>query len=181
MSRPNLHEPQSPRLSCWERCTQARRSSPLSPTGCGDGRRASDLNDIRNEIRFRMRTLDCFRPKESLDMNDMLHPNKMVEAPHLPRAGRLTEATALLQRMLRGESGPDMTFGTAGDIVPRKQKPPTIDAMAAMEKTDRWPSSRFGINGRPAGMSFASPAIAAESHSFRRLSALFRPKRPGPM
>jgi hypothetical protein len=64
-----------------------------------------------------MRTLDCFRPKEVLDMNDMLNPDKMVEATHLTRAGRLTEATALLQRMLRGKSGPDVTFGTAGDIV----------------------------------------------------------------
>jgi hypothetical protein len=26
-------------LSCWERYTQVRRSSPLSPTGCGDGMR----------------------------------------------------------------------------------------------------------------------------------------------
>jgi len=112
-------------------------------------------------------------------MNDVLHPNKMVEATHLTRAGRLTEATALLQRMLRGKSAPDMTFGTAGDIVPREQKPPTIDATAAIEKTDRWPSSRFGIDGRPAGISFANPATAAESHSFRRLSALFQLKRPG--
>jgi poly(hydroxyalkanoate) depolymerase family esterase len=126
-----------------------------------------------------MRTLDCLLPKEALDMNDMLHPNKMVEAMRLTRAGRLTEATALLQRMLRGKSAPDMTLGTAGDIVPRKQKPPTIDAMAAIEKTDRPPSSRFGTDGRPAGMSFASPATAAERHSFRRLSALFRLKRPG--
>src|SRR4029077_7365133 len=85
------------------------------------------------------RTLDCFRPKEVLDMNDMLNPNKMVEATHLTRAGRLTEATALLQRMLRDESGPDMTFGTAGDIVPRKRKPQTIDATAANDKTPRRP------------------------------------------
>ena len=37
-------------------------------------------------------------------MNDMLNPNKMVEATRLTRAGRLTEATALLQRMLRAET-----------------------------------------------------------------------------
>ena len=48
-------------------------------------------------------------------MNDMRSPNKMVEATRLTRAGRLTEATALLQRMLRAEP-PDMTIG-AGDIV----------------------------------------------------------------
>jgi hypothetical protein len=86
-----------------------------------------------------MRTLDCFRPNEVLDMNDMLNPNKMVEATHLTRAGRLTEATALLQRMLRDESGLDMKFGTAGDIVPRKRKPQTIDATVANDKTPRRP------------------------------------------
>jgi hypothetical protein len=51
-------------------------------------------------------------------MSDMLNPNTMVEATRLTRAGRLTEATALLQRMLRGEAAPDMTFGTAGDLAP---------------------------------------------------------------
>jgi hypothetical protein len=65
-----------------------------------------------------MRKLDCLLPKEALEMNDMLNSNNMVEATRLTRAGRLTEATALLQHMLRGKSGPNMTFGTAGDIVP---------------------------------------------------------------
>jgi hypothetical protein len=51
-------------------------------------------------------------------MNDMLDQNKMAEATRLTRAGRLAEATALLQRMLRGEPPPDMRVGTAGDIVP---------------------------------------------------------------
>jgi poly(hydroxyalkanoate) depolymerase family esterase len=37
-------------------------------------------------------------------MNDMFNPNKMAEAARLTRAGRLTEATALLQRMFRAES-----------------------------------------------------------------------------
>jgi hypothetical protein len=36
-------------------------------------------------------------------MNEMLNPNKMVEATRLTGAGRLTEATALLQRMFRAE------------------------------------------------------------------------------
>ena len=39
-------------------------------------------------------------------MNDMLNPNIMLEATRLTRAGRLAEATALLQRMLRGETAP---------------------------------------------------------------------------
>jgi len=114
-------------------------------------------------------------------MNDMRNPNKMVEATHLTCAGRLTEATALLQRMLRGKSGPDMTFGTAGNIVPAKQKPPTIDATVANDKADRSPSSRFGIDGRPTGLPFASAATTAQPHLFRRMSALLRLKRPGPV
>ena len=71
-------------------------------------------------------------------MNDMLNSNTMVEATRLTRAGRLTEATALLQRMPRGETAPDMTFGTAHDISPTGGKPPIIDAKAeTIEETDR--------------------------------------------
>ncbi|MGB2658513.1 MAG: esterase, partial [Pseudolabrys sp.] len=75
----------------------------------------------------------------------MLNPDKMFEATRLTRAGRLTEATALLQCMLRGESASDITFNAAGDIVPPSQKPPTINATAENTNTDRSPSSRFGI------------------------------------
>ena len=56
-------------------------------------------------------------------MNDMRSPNKMVEATRLTRAGRLTEATALLKHMLRAEPPPDMTIG-AGDIIPTGLEPP---------------------------------------------------------
>ena len=63
-------------------------------------------------------------------MNEMLNPNKMVEATRLARAGRLIEATALLRRTLRGETAPDMTFGTAADIVPTGREPLIIDATA---------------------------------------------------
>jgi hypothetical protein len=55
----------------------------------------------------------------------------MIEATRLTRAGGLVEATALLQRMLRSKSGPDVTFGAAGDVVPFKQKSQTIDATVA--------------------------------------------------
>ena len=95
-------------------------------------------------------------------MNDMLSPNKMVEATRLTRAGRLTEATALLQRMLRAERPPDMTIGTAGDIVPTGREPPIIDATAKSEETDRPPSSRVRTNSRPAGR----PTCANTSTSF---------------
>jgi poly(hydroxyalkanoate) depolymerase family esterase len=76
--------------------------------------------------------------KETSDMNEMLNPNTMLEATRLTRAGRLTEATALLQSMLRGETGLDMTFGTADDIAPAGRKPPIIDAKAeTIEEMDR--------------------------------------------
>src|SRR5258708_32439503 len=107
-------------------------------------------------------------------MNDMLSPNKMVEATRLTRAGRLTEATALLQRMLRAERPPDMTIGTAGDIVPTGREPPIIDATAKSEETDRPPSSRVRTNSRPAGPPFASPAPTPPPHMCRALCASLR-------
>jgi hypothetical protein len=115
-------------------------------------------------------------------MNDMLDPNKMAEATRLTRAGRLTEATALLQRMLRAEPPLDMTFSTAVEIVPTGREPTIIDATAKSEEMDRPPCSRFGIDGRPAGRPFASAATAAQRH--RRLSSgpgLHGLRRPTPV
>src|SRR5216684_3245957 len=105
-------------------------------------------------------------------MNDMLDPHKMAEATRLTRAGRLAEAVALLQRMLRAEAPLDMTFGTAVDIVPTGPEPPIIDATAKSEEMDRPPSSCFGIDSRPASRPFASAATAAQRHMFPRLSTL---------
>src|ERR1700751_3892491 len=45
----------------------------------------------------------------------MLKPNMMLEATRLTRAGQITEATALLQRMFRVETARDMRAGEAGD------------------------------------------------------------------
>jgi poly(hydroxyalkanoate) depolymerase family esterase len=59
-------------------------------------------------------------------MNDRLNPNMMLEATRLTRASRLTEATALLQRMLRGETVPDS--GSAGEVILAGGGPPIIDA-----------------------------------------------------
>jgi poly(hydroxyalkanoate) depolymerase family esterase len=111
-------------------------------------------------------------------MNDMLDQNKMAEATRLTRAGRLAEATALLQRMLRGEPPPDMKVGIAGDIVPAGGQPLIIDATAQSEETDRRPSSRVGI-GRSTGRPLASAFTTARRHVLPRLSALLRPGRPG--
>jgi poly(hydroxyalkanoate) depolymerase family esterase len=66
----------------------------------------------------------------------MLNQDVMREATHLTRAGRLVEATELLQRMLRGESAPDATL-RAGPIALPGRKPLIIDAKAnTTEQTD---------------------------------------------
>jgi hypothetical protein len=45
----------------------------------------------------------------------MLKPDMMLEATRLTRAGEIMKATALLQRMFRGETDRDMSTGKAGD------------------------------------------------------------------
>ena len=63
----------------------------------------------------------------------MLNANMMLEATRLTRAGRAAEAAALLQRMFRGETAPDMRFEPTGDPTP-----PTIDVkVGTVGGTDR--------------------------------------------
>jgi poly(hydroxyalkanoate) depolymerase family esterase len=69
-------------------------------------------------------------------MNDMPDPTKMIEAARLTRAGRLTEATALLQRMLQGKIARDEIFGAAADIAAGR-KPQIIDVAETSGATDR--------------------------------------------
>ncbi len=57
----------------------------------------------------------------------MLNQDVMREATRLTRAGRLVEATALLQRMLRGESARDATLHPDRVALTRRE-PPIIDA-----------------------------------------------------
>ena len=79
----------------------------------------------------------------------------MLQATLLTRANRLSEATALLQRMLRGETDLGMTIGPTDDIAPTRSKPSIIDAKAENnEKTD-YPD--------------LSAATFAHSRSFRAL------------
>jgi poly(hydroxyalkanoate) depolymerase family esterase len=59
----------------------------------------------------------------------MLNQDTLREATRLTRAGQLAEATALLQRMLRGERAPDATRSPGRVSLPGRQ-PPTIDATA---------------------------------------------------
>jgi poly(hydroxyalkanoate) depolymerase family esterase len=66
----------------------------------------------------------------------MLNQDIIQEATRLTRAGQLVEATALLQRMLRGERAPDPPPPTGGRIA--LKEPLIIDAKAnAVEETDR--------------------------------------------
>src|SRR5258707_7680174 len=67
----------------------------------------------------------------------MLNQDIIREATRLTRAGQLVEATALLQRMLRGESAPEATSRTTGGIALTGREPPIIDAKAnTIEETD---------------------------------------------
>src|SRR5438874_62752 len=67
----------------------------------------------------------------------MLKQDIVREATRLTRAGQLVEATALLQRMLRGESAPEATSRTTGGIALTGREPPIIDAKAnTIEETD---------------------------------------------
>jgi poly(hydroxyalkanoate) depolymerase family esterase len=83
-------------------------------------------------------------------MNDM-----MLQATLLTRASRLSEATALIQRMLRGECDLGMTIDPTGDIAPTRSKSSIVDAKADnIEETD-YPH--------------LSAATFAQSRSFRAL------------
>jgi hypothetical protein len=71
----------------------------------------------------------------------MLNQDIIREATRLTRAGQLVEATALLQRMLRGERVPDTPSRTGGRITLAGREPLIIDAKAntVEEKTDSPP------------------------------------------
>jgi poly(hydroxyalkanoate) depolymerase family esterase len=67
----------------------------------------------------------------------MLNQEQIREATRLTQAGQLAEATALLQRMLRGERAPDATSRAPERISLPGREPPTIDAKANdVEGTD---------------------------------------------
>ena len=92
-------------------------------------------------------------------MNDVLHAD-MLEATRLTRAGRLTEATTLLQRMLRGGEVPDTGSAPSGEAAhaPAGRGSRIIDLRPdTIQLTDREPSPRAGqasssgVSTRPAG------------------------------
>ena len=121
----------------------------------------------------------------------MLNPNMMLEATRLTRAGRLTEATALLQRMLRGETAPDMSFGSAvtsllpdarrQSLTPRpipltrrivrssaRPLPPGRTGSGAL----RFVRSRQGAPGSDSGLDAARPGVDAGHCAGGRQSSL---------
>ena len=78
----------------------------------------------------------------------MLNQDIIREATRLTRAGLLVEATALLQRMLRGERAPDAPSHTSGRIA--LAGPLIIDAEAnAIEETDSPPQSEPATAAQP--------------------------------
>ena len=79
-------------------------------------------------------------------------PNQEIirEATRLTRAGQLAEATALLQRMLRGERAPDAPSNSGGRSARTGHEPLIIDATAnAVEKTDSYPKLEPATSSQP--------------------------------
>jgi poly(hydroxyalkanoate) depolymerase family esterase len=81
----------------------------------------------------------------------LLNHDIVREATRLTRAGQLVEATALLQRMLRGESAPESSGTTASaSAVPARLGPPTIDVKAnVIEETESRPAQPYSTPPRP--------------------------------
>ena len=68
----------------------------------------------------------------------MLNQDTLREATRLTQAGQLTEATALLQRMFRGERAPAAASAAPSPIRLPDRTPPTIDLKAnGVGKADR--------------------------------------------
>ena len=80
----------------------------------------------------------------------MLNQTIVREATRLTRAGQLVEATALLQRMLRGESRPRTGVRSAAPTPLARLEPPTIDAKAHVveERESRRPAQAASAQGR---------------------------------
>ncbi|MBX9830169.1 MAG: PHB depolymerase family esterase [Xanthobacteraceae bacterium] len=79
----------------------------------------------------------------------MLNQDTVREATRLTRAGQLAEATALLQRMLRGESAP--SHPSASTAVARLE-PPTIDARAEPAEAPDAPRPERPTSAQPSNV-----------------------------
>src|SRR6185437_10167 len=80
----------------------------------------------------------------------MLNQDTVREATRLTQAGRLVEATALLQRMLRDDRAPSPTSGSTVQAPLARLEPPTIDAEAYVveERESRQTSQARPVQGR---------------------------------
>jgi poly(hydroxyalkanoate) depolymerase family esterase len=79
----------------------------------------------------------------------MLNQDTLREATRLTREGQLVEATALLQRMLRGERAPDAPKRATGQTALRGREPLTIDVTPnAVEDRDIAPATK-ATSARP--------------------------------
>src|SRR6202008_4247725 len=90
------------------------------------------------------------RPLSPTERGDQMLNHDMVrEATRLTRAGQLVEATALLQRLLRGKSAPESS-GTTSSAVPARPGPPIIDAKAnVVEENESRPVQTYSTPSRP--------------------------------
>ena len=81
----------------------------------------------------------------------MLNQDTVREATRLTRAGQMVEATALLQRMLRGDSAPGPTSPSAVPTPLARLEPPTIDAKARVfDESAKRPAGQAASPKRPA-------------------------------
>jgi poly(hydroxyalkanoate) depolymerase family esterase len=97
----------------------------------------------------------------------ILEQELVGEATRLTRAGRLVEATALLQRMLRGETGRSSASRTAGDVPLAGREPLTIDTTADNVETADGPRSRAKSN-QPRMLRKELPHRAQGRHALAR-------------
>jgi poly(hydroxyalkanoate) depolymerase family esterase len=104
-------------------------------------------------------------------MNDSLH-RRILEATHLTRAGRLADATTLIQRALRGE--PESSGAAAH--APAARVPPVIDLVPdKVELSDPQPSSPDAQRFEPdAGRPDAGAQAASWSHIPGALRGFFK-------
>jgi poly(hydroxyalkanoate) depolymerase family esterase len=73
----------------------------------------------------------------------MLNPDMVREATRLTRAGQLVEATAVLQRMLRGHDGPAAKSGNAAPVEHARLERPTLELKAnVVEERESGPSTQ---------------------------------------
>jgi poly(hydroxyalkanoate) depolymerase family esterase len=80
----------------------------------------------------------------------MLNQDTVREATRLTRAGQLVEATALLRRMLQGDSAPGPTSRSVAQAPLARLEPRTIDAKANVveERESRQTSQARSVQGR---------------------------------